>query len=263
MSTGKRVAIVGTAPSWIQTPWDDPTLEIWGLNDAYTLGFKRVDRWFELHPTDRFYYRPVTQRVVYADDVPYGCYVRPQGHLEKLREMAKAIPVYLQNEPPKGWPPNAQRFPIEAVKAAFGEYFASGPSFEVALAILEGASEIQVWGIHLATEQEYRDQRANFEYMLGVAVGRGIKVVMANESPLMKHGWQYAYQPKPAMHPAKVQLLQVRHAKSDLIVAMAKSPRKGAADRLRRLEALELDCIRALQHREPMKITVPVLQVGA
>ncbi len=67
----KRCAIVGTAESWKDTPWDDPSLEIWSLNDAYSLnGFQRADRWFELHPTDKFYFRPKQQRAVYAELVP-------------------------------------------------------------------------------------------------------------------------------------------------------------------------------------------------
>lgn len=256
---GKRIAIVGTAGSWIHTPWDDPTLEIWGLNDAWTLGLKRVDRWFELHPLDRFHFRPLHQHVVYAHEVPHGCYVRPHGHLEKLQEMARTIPVYLQQTPPAGWPPNARRLPFERLVAEFGTYWASGPSYEVALAILEGASEIQVWGIHLSTEAEYREQRPNFEYLLGIARGRGIHVVMAEASPVLKHSWQYAVQPKPPMHPAKAKLLDVRQAKSDLILRMAKAPTRGAADRLRRLDAMEMDCIRAMQQRERVMIEAPVL----
>lgn len=281
---GKRIAIVGTAESWKDTPWNDPGLEIWGLNDAYTLGLPRVDRWFELHPIDHFYFRPLAQRVVYAEDVPHGYYVRPQGHLEKLQEMAKTIPVYLQKDPPKGWPINAQRLPLEKLISAFGSrldaklgarvfdpisanagvdpYIASGPWFEVALAILEGADEIQIWGIHLATEQEYRDQRSNFENILGIARGMGIKVVMAEKSPVLKHGWQYAYEPKPAMHPAKEQLFRVRQEKSALISQMATGPRKpGALDRLRRMEAMEADCLRVMQQRKPVVITAPVLGV--
>lgn len=260
----KRVAIVGTAESWVNTPWDDPTLEIWGLNDAWTLGFKRVDVWFELHPLDRFHFREVTQRVVYAHEVPYGCYVRPRGHLEKLQEMARTIPVYLQQEPPAGWPPNAKRLPIEELRKRFGSYWSSGPSYEVALAMMEGASEIQIWGIHLATEHEYREQRANFEHLLGIARGMGIKIVMADASPVLKHGWQYAYEPKPAMHPAKLTLMEVRQAKSDLVIQMATQKKtRGSDDRLRRLTALETDCLRALQQREPVKIVAPVIGVSA
>lgn len=264
---GKRVAIVGTAQSWKQCPFDDPTLEIWGLNDAYTLNFPRIDRWYELHPLDKFHYRPQHERVVYADSVPHGYYVRPEGHLEWLQQAAKAIPVFLQAEPPKGWPPNAQRFPIEAAEARFGSYFASGPAFEIAHAILEGASEIQVWGIHLSTEQEYRDQRPNFERMLGIAEGLGIKVIMAPTSPVLKHGWKYGYEPKPAKHPAKDALLKVRQQKSALVIELAQASRFAnkapALDRLQRMSAIEADCLRTLSQRGRVTIEAPVFQIGA
>lgn len=259
----KRVAIVGTAPSWRQCPWDDPGLFILGLNDAYSLGFPRVDGWFEQHPLDKLYFRKMNERRVYAEDVPHGFYVRPEGHLEWLREQAKRIPIFLQQEPPKGWPPNAQRFPIEDYEKKYGPYWASGPAYMVAWAIEQGAEEIQIWGIHLATEAEYREQRPNFEHLLGIARGKGIRVVMAEASPVLKHGWKYAYEPKPKTHPAKDALLRVRQAKNDLALQLMHWPRfksKAAAmDRLRRLDAAEADAMRALGvARGAVTIAAPV-----
>ena len=277
--TGKRVAIVGTAPSWMHAPWNDPGLEFWCLNDMWSLNPPRADRWFELHPLDRIFFRPLKNRVVYAEHIPHGFYVRPEGHVEKLREMAKTIPVYLQQTPPDGWPPNARRLPIEALNAQFGyrvdvarkariyephaantgsQYWASGPAYEIALAMLEGVSEIQIWGIHLSTEAEYREQRHNFEEMLGIARGRGIRIVMADDSPILKHEWQYAYQPKPPMHPAKVKLMQVRQAKYDV---MATAAAGAASDRLQRLAAMEADCLMTMQQRTPLVLTVPAIGV--
>lgn len=263
----KRVAIVGTAPSWKQTPFDDPGLFIMSLNDAYTLGLPRVDAWWELHPLDHLYLRPVQQRVINAEDVPYGHYVRPDGHLQQLKQMAKTIPVFLQQEPPEGWPVNAQRFPLEQYQEKYGAYWASGPTFMVAWAIEQGAEEIHIYGIHLSTEQEYRDQRANFEYVLGIARGKGIRIVMADASPVLKHPWTYAYEPRPAIHPAKMKLMGVRQAKADLIPQLALLPRWAnkapKLDRLRRLEAMEMDCARALQQRAMPVIQAPVFGGGA
>lgn len=249
----KRIAIVGTAPSWKKCPWDDPTLYIMSLNDAYSLGLPRVDAWWEQHPFDHMYFRPLDQRIVNAADIPHGFYVRPEGHLERLKAMAKTIPVFLQHEPPKGWPVNAQRFPLEQYRAKYGDYWASGPSYMLAWAIEQGAEEIHVYGIHLSTDGEYRDQRPNFEHFLGIARGKGIRIVMADESPILKHGWTYAYQPKPAIHPAKVRLMSVRDAKARLIPQIAMLPRFAnkapKLDLLRRYEAMEMDCVRALQQR--------------
>jgi hypothetical protein len=51
-----RVAIVGTAQSYLKTPWTDPGLTILSLNDAYNLpAFKRADAWYDFHPIDKFF----------------------------------------------------------------------------------------------------------------------------------------------------------------------------------------------------------------
>ena len=249
MHTEKRVAIVGTAPSWKQAPFADPSIEIWGLNDGYACrdaqgrGLPRADRWFELHPLNHMYFRDLHQRVIYDKDVPKGFYVRPKGHLEWLADQSKRIPVYLQGHPPLGFGPNAQRFPIESVEAEFGSYWAAGPSYEIALAILEGFTEIQVWGIHLSTEQEYIDQRPNFEHLLGIARGRGIKVVMAEQSPVLKHGWKYAYEPRPQkpVDPILVQIRQIKERRATVTAQLMKAPTAATRDLLRRIDAQETD----------------------
>ena len=255
----KRIAIVGTAPSWKACPWNDPTLFIVSLNDAYSLGLPRVDAWFDQHPFSHMYFRPANQRVINAAEIPAGFYVRPEGHLEQLRAMAKTIPVFLQDHPPAGWPANAQRFPIEEYTKKYGSWWASGPSYMVAWAIEQGCEELHIYGIHLSTEQEYRDQADNFCHFLGIARGKGIRIVMAEESPLLKSKWQYAYEPRPALHPAKVKLMSVREAKARLIPQIAMLPRFAnkapKLDRLRRLEAMEADCARALQQRSRPVIT--------
>ena len=262
----KRIAIVGTAPSWKSCPWDDPGLLIWGLNDAYVLNLPRVDAWWEMHPLDHLHFRKMDQRVIHEQDIPVGYYVRPEGHLDQLKAMAKTIPVYLQAEPPQGWPVNAQRFDIERAVAEFGDYFASGPAYMVAQAIWDGAEEIQVWGIHLETEAEYREQRPQFEHILGIAKGRGIRIVMAPQSPVLKHGFRYAYQPRPAKHPAKVALIETRQRKQTLLAQLAALPRwasrAAVTDQVRRASAVEWDCLRAMAHRQPVVLTPPVYEVA-
>jgi hypothetical protein len=260
MFLGKdRVAIVGTAQSWSKCPFDDPGLFVMSLNDAYLCrdgqgrGLPRVDAWWELHPFSKFVYRKRDQKLIFANQIPPGHYVRPDGHIEWLKEQAKTIPVFLQDEPPAGWAPNAQRFPIEYYDAQYGTYWASGPSYMIAWAIEQGFKEIQVWGIHLATEQEYVDQRPNVEHLLGIARGRGIKVVMADESPVMKHGWKYGYEPKPTKreNPLMHTYNAAHQERAKLLKTLAAWPRwksKAASlDRLRRLEAIEQDCMLQMQ----------------
>ena len=145
-------------------PWGDRDLHIAALNDAYMLKFPRWDEWCEYHPFDLMHYHtpgvPVTR-----DQVPNGHYVRPKGHLEWLKAQAQHVPVWLQSEPPSDWPANAQRLPIEELeKRYFGgarAYWASGPAYMLLHLHARGYREIHIYGIHLATEAEYRKQRPN------------------------------------------------------------------------------------------------------
>jgi hypothetical protein len=249
----KRCAIIGTAPSWVRMPWDDPSLEAWTINDGYCSrdqfgnGPRRINRHYDLHPLDKMWFRKKEQKVVNAADVPPGHYVRPEGHIEWLKETARTVPVFLQDFPPSDWPVNAQRFPIEAIEARFGNYWASGPSYMVAHAIVEGYREIHIYGIHLATQAEYVEQRPNFEHLLGIAKGLGITVVMAEESPVMKHGWKYGYEPKPHGEPSPYhfELDVVLRKKAAVVKELVEWPRfKSKAEpleRLRRLEAREIE----------------------
>src|SRR5688572_17091155 len=104
-----RAAVIGTAPSWNQCPWNDPDLYIVSLNDAYTLGVPRANAWYDTHPIDQMWFRPKDQRVITSGDVPPGAYIRPEGHIEWLRERAKTIPVWLHGDPPADWGPNARQ----------------------------------------------------------------------------------------------------------------------------------------------------------
>lgn len=257
-----RAAIVGTAPSWRRTPWDDPSLRIIGLNDAYALGFPRVDEWFELHPLDKLYFRDKAKKVIRAEDVPPGHYVRPHGHLEWLQQQAQTIPIWLQQEPPSGWPVNAKRLPVEELEAKYGTYWASGPAYELMHLYDRGVREFHIYGIHLSTDHERIDQRHNFEFLLGRLLGphvtmteaKGLRtyrgtdctVVLPVESPILQHGWKYAYEPKPIAppDPFKAEWKAVQKEKHQLIAALIHDrarDRKKAVERLSRLEVIELD----------------------
>jgi len=266
----KRCCIVGTFNTWKQTPWSDPTLEIWSLNDAYVLGLPRADRWFEIHPLDRMWFRDKAQKVINPKEIPEGFYVRPKGHLEWLKGQAKTIPVILQNAPPADWPANARRFPIEDVEAKFGaDYWASGPAYMLALAMMEGYTEIWITGIHLATAHEYREQRPQLEHLLGRALGPDVTVetkdgwrrhvgavtiVLPQSCPLLTHGWRYAYDPKPVapVDPWEAERKAVLKEKQELLAALTRGAvrhdREKLQDRLTRLEIIELDI-----HQQTMK----------
>lgn len=216
----ERVAIVGTAESWHMTPWGDTGLHIRSLNDAYRLkGFRRADAWYDFHGLDKFWFAPENQKAVYAHQIPVGYYARPHGHLEWLAKQAEAIDVWLHPDYKTQMPaaatwPKAQPFPKARIEQHFGRYFTSSPAWMIAHAILDGCRELHIYGIHLATEFEYVKQRPNFEFLIGLVLGKSkhrlqVKdgkryyetadglVVLPEMSPILRENFQYAFDIKP------------------------------------------------------------------
>lgn len=231
-----RYAIVGTANSWRRTPWTDPGLTIASLNDAYRMqGFVRADEWFDLHPLDHFYH-PEGQ-AVYAHQVPVGHYCRPKDHLTWLGTQPIPVwlhPDYLTQHPAAATWPGARAFPKAAVETHFGRYFTSSPGWMLAKAVMDGYRDISIFGIHLATEHEYIEQRPNFEYLIGCVLGAGKKTItvkdgmrhyesadghiaLPEESPVLQSDFQYAFDVRPAakLEPVKWELhkLQLKHGR--------------------------------------------------
>ena len=213
----KRACITGTAQSWVQTPWADPEMRICSLNDAYRLkGFVRADAWYDPHPLNMFY-TPAEGQVLFAHQVPPGKYARPKDHKQWLAQ--QQIPVWLhpdhvaQDPESANWP-SARPLPLAEITDYFGRYFTSSPALIMAHLILQGFKEIHVYGIHLATEQEYRDQRPQMEFLAGRFLGAskqtmtvkdGLRhyetqdahLVFPEASPVLQADWMYAIEPKP------------------------------------------------------------------
>jgi hypothetical protein len=220
----RRVVIVGTAGSYRDAPYRDASAEIWSLNDAYMVkgGLPRVDAWYDLHPLDHFHFAPPKneqgqQPVLYAHQVPVGYYVRPDHHLDWLA--TQACPVWLhpdhatQHAASATWP-SARAFPKAAIEAHFGQYFSSTPAWMLAHALWQGVRDVEIYGIHLATESEYIEQRPNFEFLCGCLLGAGKRtltvvgskriyesgegrLVLPVASPVLDAKFQYAFQPSP------------------------------------------------------------------
>lgn len=244
----KRAAIVGTAESWKACPWNDPGLTICSLNDAHSLKPPRVDAWYDMHPLDHFIHPPGDRRM-FAHEVLPGYYIRPAHHLEWLGK--QHIPVYLNpdwqtQEPPDArdkvaWEilktrPNVQAFPRAPVAEYFGRYFTSSPALMMAHLIMQGCTELHIYGIHLSTENEYIEQRPNFEFLIGRMLGLGKiemtvndgmrtyatpngRVILPVGSPVLQSDFQYAFEPRPraALEPIRWEMHKI-HAKRERLV---------------------------------------------
>jgi hypothetical protein len=247
MSEHRQFVIIGTAPSWQRTPWKAPNVLLASLNDAYQLGprgFGECHEWYDPHPLNHFIF-PET-KALYAHQVPPGHYVRPKGHLEWLA--SRPYPVYLQPDyltqhPNAAEWQNAKPFPRQQIVEHFGQYFTSTPQWMMAFALMRGFSDFAVYGIHLATEQEYREQRPGFEFLIGRVLGKGklsvtVKdgmrhyetadghVSLPEESPVLQSKFQYAFETRPSgfMAPVEWQLHKLSIKRDRTIQALGERP---------------------------------------
>ena len=168
----RSICIVGFAPQTRDLAnAEPPEVEIWGMNSGHTF-LKRWDRWFQVHPQ-------INQNAS-RKGANYG---RDAEHVLFLKTCA--VPLYM-NEPMPDMP-TARLYPYEEVIRNLGrDYITSSTAHALGLAILEGPDEIKVYGVNVATDIEYIDQRPCIEWMLGIAQGRGIKVTLPGYATLLK-----------------------------------------------------------------------------
>jgi len=145
------VAIIGMAPYRI-IPED---YELWGV--SLDPGWSSFDRLFEMHDIST---------------------LRPRN-LKRLDDIW--VPLYMQKDDY----PSAVKYPLKQVIALGKDYFQSSIAYMIGLAILEDYKEIGLFGI--SAEEDYGNQRANMEYWLGIARGRGIKVTVQEGGSLFKY----------------------------------------------------------------------------
>lgn len=157
----KKIAIIGLSPTHDQAPWDDPDWELFGL--ALDPDVWRLDRVFEIHD--------IRLLKTYPDWQQYRS------------RMLDLEWVYVQHEVEEI--PNGRAYPLAEVSKTT-DYLCSSVAYMLALAIHEGATEIGIWGVDMAAWEEYGYQRANMEYLIGLARGKGIKVYVPAQSPLLK-----------------------------------------------------------------------------
>lgn len=218
----RKIALVGFASSTKDlAPFGDPEWEIWGMNQLYR-HIPRLDREFDIHENFR------------EDNV--------EGTDHPLWLAQCGIPVYMKEREPSI--PTAIGYPLEIVaeRAAGTKYFTSTVAFMIGLAILEIDRMVErdpmlrgdfrddasvhevglavqraysryalgVYGIDLIVGTEYDYQKACVEYLLGVAHGRGIEVVIPNDSALLKASHVYGFEREPNFGALKLSDFQGR-----------------------------------------------------
>lgn len=161
----RTVAIVGshprTAPHYDQTRTD---CDLWVFNEAIPQGkFQTATATFQMHDP-----------VIWRNPNNRNC----QGYAAWLRETD--VPAWMREVYPDV--PASRRYPLDEIKATllggwnFEAYFTSSVAYALALAIYLGYERIELYGVEMETDTEYRYQRDGVTFWLGLAIGRGIQV---------------------------------------------------------------------------------------
>jgi hypothetical protein len=164
----RQVAIVGKAGTYAFAPFRDESWEIWGMPWIVT---PQASRFFDMHSQECWVAGP--QKKTDAEE-----------WMAKSAEKFPDVPVYCD--------PTRMHAYKGAVEYPLGDVMASLPipflensiAYMVALAIHERVERIGLYGVHLMGSGEYAYERPSVTYLVGLAQGRGIDVVIPPGSPL-------------------------------------------------------------------------------
>lgn len=180
----KSIAIIGKAPSSrLLAPYDEPDKwEVWSLSDNYNV-IPRWDRWFELHDLDRY-------KQLYPEYYDWMC-----------AQAGENKPIYVNDV--REEMPSSELYPVREMVTKYGSYFTNSISWMIVFAldeILKAAivdgepkPKIGLWGVDMAQNTEYRQQRPSCEYFMGWARGAGVDLVIPDECDLCKTARLYAF----------------------------------------------------------------------
>ncbi len=140
----RKIAVCGSAVSSVGlTPYNDPEWEIWACSPA-NKSMPRVDVWFELHNPD----------------------LKVREGLTEWLQWLKLQPVVYLQQAYEGYP-GGRKYPLEAIVDRWGPYWwTSQLSFMLALAIEQEPHTIGVFGVDMAANSEYNQQRLACQFFL-------------------------------------------------------------------------------------------------
>ena len=144
-------------------PFDNPNIEFWVLSqDDAPKSINRANVVFEMHDNPEF--------------------------MKRLNAF-KCKKVNRDNYPMK----EVEEFLVK--HNASKDYIMSSIGYMLALAIINDEIDtIYLYGVDMATKAEYSYQKANCEFLLGIASGMGKKVIMPKECYLLQSVAKYGTQ---------------------------------------------------------------------
>jgi hypothetical protein len=248
----RQVAILGFADTYALAPIEDASVEVWAINELHRY-LPRWDRWFELHSREAFEIKGNRDQDAHVKWLQSQPGVEQPGHRPIfMRELFADIPAGVV-------------LPLEWLSdrlfARFGQppYFTSSIGYMLAMAIAEGRDEnfvpvgdgsdaigsIGVFGIDLASDTEYGEQRPNAEYFIGLARGLGIHVHIAKGSALLRGDHLYGFENREDKEGANGEtFLRTRMAEIEV-------QRGSCIDTLKQLDGMKDECeyhLKRLQH---------------
>jgi hypothetical protein len=177
----KKVALVGFGAKTIRTYWPDD-IEIWTINCAWDgYGFNRIDRLLEMHPIEQL-----------TADLDRA--TKWEGkHWIWLQE-PHPFPIYMMRTDPRI--PASVEYPLDDIcddifshlwrADALNKYLTSSASFLMAMAIHEKYNTIYLAGFEMKSGSEFGYQRDGLAYLTGLANGRGIPVILPENTGFLK-----------------------------------------------------------------------------
>lgn len=163
-----RVSIVGLSPSTRHlVPADSEIYALpWDVEYA-----ARASKLFEMHDRELL-------------EKPES--LRSEDYFKRLSEFPQTI--YTQEH----WAdvPTSTPYPLDEIRETVfkgfprgrwstqNDWYNSSPAYMIALAIHEGATSIGLYGIDVRDDSEFNYESPCLEYLIGLAVGRGIEVVI-------------------------------------------------------------------------------------
>lgn len=180
--TPLKVAIVGTAPtSKMLAPFDDPSWQIWACSAGNMNQLPRVNVWYEMHAINEMM---APENRAMAE--PFFAWLKQQSDAG----MFDIVMLEFNKFVPKAVP-----YPRDRMISLFGRnWFTSTVAYMMAVAIANGAQEIALFGVDMAADQEhYQAQRAGCVRFIEIAMERGIKVHVPDESCLLASTPMYGY----------------------------------------------------------------------
>lgn len=170
----KKVCIIGTASTMLKTPWDDKSFDFWACSPVIThpgMEKKKFNLLFELHGENYYLNEKILERLNKVT-----CPILMKKKVDKIK--------------------TSEKLDFEKMIEFFNgrKYYTSTISFMIAYAIMQGYSEIHLYGVHMSASEEYGHQRQACEYWLGVAEGRGIKIYVPEESEILHISYVYGYE---------------------------------------------------------------------